>query len=127
MTDTTDTIDAAALGQWMDAQKLPGDGVPTLIRLSGGSQNELFVVERDGIAAVLRIPPATAGEARFDGLRRESRLLRALKGAAAPPAASAAGPDARGVLGARFSLMRRVDGWSPRGHGQWPEPFESDL
>src|SRR3984957_10087430 len=83
MTDTqpapgADTIDATALGRWMDAEKLPGTGTPALTRLSGGSQNELFVVERDGIRTVLRIPPATAGEARFDVLRRESRLLRAL-------------------------------------------------
>ena len=77
----------------MDAEKLPGDGTPTLTRLSGGSQNELFVVERDGIRAVLRIPPATAGEARFDGLRRESRLLRALKGADVPHAEFVAGAD----------------------------------
>src|ERR1700745_529688 len=94
-TDTIDapTIDSTALGRWMDAQKLPGDGAPALTRLSGGSQNELFVVERDGIRAVLRIPPATAGEARFDGLRRESRLLRALKGADVPHAEFVAGTD----------------------------------
>jgi aminoglycoside phosphotransferase (APT) family kinase protein len=132
MTDTRSapeaaTIDATALGRWMDAEKLPGDGVPTLTRLSGGSQNELFIVERDGIEAVIRIPPATAGEARFDGLRRESRLLRALKGAELPHAEFVAGSDDPSVLGAPFYLMRPVDGWSPMGHGEWPEPFESDL
>ena len=132
MTDTTDTtdtaptLDAAALGRWMDAEKLPGDGTPTLTRLSGGSQNELFVVERDGIRAVLRTPPPTAGEARFDGLRRESRLLRALKGADVPHAEFVAGADDATIIGAPFYLMQPVDGWSPMGHGQWPEPFESD-
>ena len=120
------TINATALGRWMDAEKLPGDGVPALTRLSGGSQNELFVVERDGIRAVLRIPPATAGEARFDGLRRESRLLRALKGADVPHAEFIAAADDPKILGAPFYLMQPVDGWSPMGHGQWPEPFESD-
>jgi aminoglycoside phosphotransferase (APT) family kinase protein len=140
MTDTTNTtgtdthaaadvptIDAAALGRWMDAEKLPGDGTPTLTRLSGGSQNELFVVERDGIRAVLRTPPPAAGEARFDGLRRESRLLRALKGADLPHAEFVAGADDATIIGAPFYLMQPVDGWSPMGHGQWPEPFESDL
>jgi aminoglycoside phosphotransferase (APT) family kinase protein len=121
------TIDAAALGRWMDAEKLPGDGLPVAKRLSGGSQNELFLVERDGIAAVLRIPPAGAGEARFDGLRRESRLLRALKGADLPHAEFVAGADDPAVLGAPFYLMQPVDGWSPMGSGAWPEPFESDL
>ena len=35
-TDTTATIDATALGRWMDTEKLPGDGAPALTRLSGG-------------------------------------------------------------------------------------------
>src|SRR6201986_2025970 len=131
MTDTQATPDtpplaAAALGRWMDAEKLPGDGPPTLPRLSGGSQNEVFIVERDGIRAVLRTPPPTAGEARFDGLRRESRLLRALKGADLPHAEFVAGSDDPSVLGAPFYLMQPVDGWSPMGHGTWPEPFEAD-
>jgi aminoglycoside phosphotransferase (APT) family kinase protein len=121
-------LDRTALGQWMDSQGLPGAGAPTLTRLSGGSQNELFVVERDEVRAVLRIPPATAGDARFDGLRRELRLLRALKGADVPHAELIAGTGAADVLGAPFYLMQPVDGWSPMGAGaSWPEPFESDL
>jgi aminoglycoside phosphotransferase (APT) family kinase protein len=121
-------LDRTALGKWMDGQGLPGEGVPALTRLSGGSQNELFVVERDDARAVLRIPPATAGEARFDGLRRELRLLRALKGADVPHAELIAGTGDAGVLGAPFYLMQPVDGWSPMGAGAgWPEPFGSDL
>src|SRR3984885_15354206 len=133
MTDTTDTtdtapaLDAAALGRWMDAEKLPGDGTPALTRLSGGSQNELFIVERDGIRAVLRTPPPTTREARVAAPRRESRLLRALKGADVPHAEFVAGAEDAGVLGAPFYLMQPVDGWAPMGHGTWPEPFESDL
>ncbi|MCW2929115.1 MAG: putative phosphotransferase [Actinomycetia bacterium] len=120
-------LDAVALGRWMDGEGLPGAGAPTLTRLSGGSQNELFIVERDEVRAVLRIPPATAGEARFDGLRRELRLLRALQGADVPHAEFIAGTGEADVLGAPFYLMLPVDGWSPMGNGKWPEPFESDL
>jgi aminoglycoside phosphotransferase (APT) family kinase protein len=123
-------VDAAALGRWMDREGLPGAGTaPALSRLSGGSQNELFVVERDGIRAVLRIPPAAAGAARHDGLRRELRLLRALKGMDVPHAELVAGTDDADVLGAPFYLMQPVDGWSPMGTenaGKWPEPYESD-
>jgi aminoglycoside phosphotransferase (APT) family kinase protein len=126
MTDAP-ALDAVALGRWMDAEGLPGEGAPTLSRLSGGSQNELFMVDRDGIRAVLRIPPAAAGAARHDGLRRELRLLRALKGAEVPHAEFVAGTDDAGVLGAPFYLMEPVDGWSPMGSGKWPEPFESDM
>src|SRR6202020_1961601 len=117
-TDTAPALNAAALGRWMDAEKLPGEGTPTLTRLSGGSQNELFIVERDGIRAVLRTPPPTA---------RESRLLRALKGAGVPHAEFVAGADDATIIGAPFYLMQPVDGWSPMGHGQWPAPFESAL
>src|ERR1700733_12428639 len=109
------TIDGTALGRWMDAEKLPGDGVPALTRLSGGSQNELFVVERDGIRAVLRIPPATAGAARFDGLRRESRLLRALKGADLPHAEFVAGADDPAVVGAPVFPVEPADARRPGG------------
>jgi aminoglycoside phosphotransferase (APT) family kinase protein len=76
---------------------------------------------------VLRIPPAAAPAARHDGLRRELRLLRALKGAEVPHAELVEGTDDADVLGAPFYLMEPVDGWSPMGTGMWPEPFESDL
>src|SRR5271168_3615065 len=118
-------LDVIALGRWMDAEGLPGDDVPTLSRLSGGSQNELFLVERDDSKTVLRIPPAAAGAARHDGLRRELRLLRALKGAEVPHAELVAGTDDAEPLGAPFYLMEPVHGWSPTGSRQWPEPYES--
>src|ERR1700742_4680930 len=100
MTDTRSapeaaTIDATALGRWMDAVKLPGDGVPALTRLSGGSQNELFVVERDGIRAVLRIPPATPPRGR-GALRRP-----------APRVAPAARAQGRGRPASRVRRGRR--------------------
>ena len=121
------TLDGASLGRGMDGEGLPGAGAtPALSRLSGGSQNELFVVERDGLQAVLRIPPTAAGAARHDGLRRELRLLRALKGADVPHAELIAGTDDAGILGAPFYLMQPVDGWSPTGSARWPEPYESD-
>jgi aminoglycoside phosphotransferase (APT) family kinase protein len=121
------TLDCVSLGRWMDGEGLPGAGAaPTLSRLSGGSQNELFVVERGGRRAVLRIPPASAGAARHDGLRRELRLLRALKGADVPHAELIAGTGDADILGAPFYLMQPVDGWSPTGSAQWPEPYQSD-
>jgi aminoglycoside phosphotransferase (APT) family kinase protein len=118
-------LDASALGRWMDTAGLPGGGAPTMERLPGGSQNELFIVERDGLRAVLRTPPASAPATRHDGLRRELRLLRALKGADVPHAELVAGTDDATVLGAPFYLMQPVDGWSPAGSGKWPDPYES--
>ena len=50
----------ARLEAWMDAEGLPGAGSPLTTRfLSGGSQNEIFELRRDGFHAAMRIPPAT--------------------------------------------------------------------
>src|SRR5260370_33243486 len=104
----------------MGGRGLPGGGpAPTLSRLSGGSQNELFLVERGGTRAVLRIPPAVAGTARHDGLRRELRLLRALKGAEGPHAGLIAGAAGGGNLGAPFYLVEPGDGWSATRSARW--------
>jgi aminoglycoside phosphotransferase (APT) family kinase protein len=120
-------LDTAVLGRWMDCEGLPGAGTAlALARLSGGSQNELFMVEREGVRAVLRIPPAASPAARHDGLRRELRLLRALKGTDVPHAELVAGTDDADMLGAPFYLMQPVEGWSPTGTAKWPQAYESD-
>ena len=54
------TIDGEALGRWMDAQGLAGAGTPSLSFLSGGTQNDIYAVERDGL-------PAYEGEGLFEG------------------------------------------------------------
>jgi aminoglycoside phosphotransferase (APT) family kinase protein len=118
--------DAERLARWMDAEGLPGQGDrPTLSRLSGGSQNELYLVERGGLRSVLRIPPATADAARMRNQVRELTLLRGLKGTGVPHAELVAGCEDTEVLGAPFYLMKEVIGWSPSG-GQWPAPYDTD-
>src|SRR5918992_2379483 len=58
--------DPEPLGRWMDAQGLPGDGTPPSVeRLSGGSQNELFALERGGARYALRRPPLGAAQDRI--------------------------------------------------------------
>jgi len=118
-------LDAERLARWLDgAGMADGGALPVIDRLGGGSQNELFSIQRGGDRAVLRMPPATADAARVDGLRRELRLLGALKGTDVPHAELIAG-DAEGkVFGMPFYLMREIDGWSPA--GTWPAPFDSD-
>ncbi|MCW2527449.1 MAG: putative phosphotransferase [Pseudonocardiales bacterium] len=123
--DEQSPLDVGALGRWMDESGLPGSGSPTLSRLTGGSQNELFIVERGDLRTVLRTPPPSADAKRQDGLRREHRLLRALKGADVPHAELVAGCDDAGVLGMPFYLMKPIDGWSPT--VGWPAPYDTDL
>ena len=130
MTETSarpHTLDAGALGAWMDEKGLPGSGTPTLAPLTGGSQNELYKVSRGGAESVLRMAPNGAAESRIDGVRREIRLLRALKGTDVPHAELVEGCDEADVLGGPFMLMKVVDGWSPVGLGGWPAPFDTDL
>ena len=121
-------LDLVALARWMDAEGLAGAGEqPVVARLSGGSQNELYTLDRGGQRSVLRMPPVTAAAERMDGLRRELRLVRALKGSDVPHAELIAGDDTGAVLGAPFYLMHAVDGWSPADSRTWPAPFDTDL
>ena len=73
---------------------------------------------------MLRMPPRGADAARVDGLRRELRLLRALRGSDVPHAELIAGDGDGEVFGMPFYLMRSVDGWSPA--GAWPAPYDRD-
>lgn len=120
-------IDVAAFARWLDANGVPGEGeTPELGRLGGGSQNELTVISRGGLRMVMRRPPAGAVAERLDGIRREHRLVKALRGADVPHAQYIAGTDDPELLGMPFYIMEAVDGWSPADLGGWAEPFASD-
>lgn len=121
------TIDAAALGRWLDSGALPGEGQPlTVSYITGGSQNEIYEIRRGDLHAALRIPPATAPAARDDGILREWRIIEALDGTDVPHTPAIAVCDDPSVLGRTFYLMGFVDGWSPISEPEWPEPFLSD-
>jgi aminoglycoside phosphotransferase (APT) family kinase protein len=128
MSEQAVTIDAARFGRWMDANGVPGTGeLPDLSSLTGGSQNELTLIERGGVRMVMRRPPAGAVESRVDGIRREHRLVKALRGADVPHAAYIAGTDEADLLGMPFYIMEAVEGWSPADLGGWAAPFDMDL
>jgi aminoglycoside phosphotransferase (APT) family kinase protein len=124
------SIDFERLAVWLDEQGLGERGAPIEHRyISGGSQNEIYEITRDGLHGALRIPPPFAPEPRDDGILREWRIIEALEGTDVPHTpAIAACPD-KSVLGRAFYIMGFVDGWSPMGieRKQWPEPFNSDL
>ena len=120
-------IDAKALGHWLDQHEAPGHGeLPQLELLTGGSQNTLYRVRRGEHRMVLRMPGARADAARLDGLVREIRLVRGLKGADVPHAELVAADDSGVVLGKPFYVMAEIDGWSPM-EGGWQAPFDTDL
>ena len=119
-------LDVDRLTRWLDQHEVPGVGErPTLRMLTGGSQNLLYLIDRGGQRAALRMPAPGADEARSDGIRREIRLLRALAGTDVPHAELIAGEDSSDVIGGPFYVMRAVDGWSPA--DGWEEPFNRDA
>ncbi len=121
-------IDTARLAEWMDARDLPGRGEPAQARLlSGGTQNEIYLISRGEYRCVLRIPPAGAPPERDAGIAREWRLTAALEGTDVPHTPAVAVCTDHSVLGRTFYLMGYVDGWSPMDSKRWPAPFDTDL
>ena len=101
-TGSSSRLDASVLGRWLDANGAPGDGEqPVLEQLSGGSQNTLYLIQRGSERMVLRMPGTRADAARIDGLLREIRLVRALRGTDVPHAELIAANDAGDLLGMR--------------------------
>jgi len=118
----------AKLGPWMDAQGLPGEGVPEVGFISGGAQNEIFSVERGGRKMVLRRPPGKVPPGRNETMLREFRILEALNQTDVPHPEAFGSCDDESVLGAAFYLMEYIDGWSVMADpGHWPAPFDTDL
>jgi aminoglycoside phosphotransferase (APT) family kinase protein len=122
-------IDVERLGAWMDEVELPGTGEPIEHRyVSGGSQNEIYELQRGDLHCALRVPPTSAPAPRDDGIVREWRIIEALDGTDVPHTAAVALCTDRAVLGRTFYLMGFVDGWSPMAHtGGWPAPFDTDV
>lgn len=119
----SDPVDLAALAAWMDSQGLGSGPVTDAIRLAGGTQNILLKFTRAGRTYVLRRPPPVLRANSNETMRREARVLAALKGTNVPhPGLIAACPDET-VLGAAFYLMEPVDGYNAT--SGLPEPFAS--
>lgn len=125
----TPTIDTTRVGAWLDDVGLPGTGSPlSASYISGGSQNEIYELRRDGLHCAMRIPPATAPESRDAGILREWRIIEALDGSDVPHTAAVAVCTDPAVLGRTFYLMGFIDGWSPMNLTDgWPAPFDADL
>ena len=109
-------LDWDRLQAWIAGQDLPGRGpVRAVTQLTGGSQNNIFRLERDGADLVLRRPPRHPRENSDSTILREARVLRALRGSAVPHAQVYGVCDDRSVIGACFYLMAVIDGFTPRG------------
>jgi aminoglycoside phosphotransferase (APT) family kinase protein len=104
------------LQQWIEANDLPGSGpVDRVSRLVGGSQNNIFMLERGGERMVLRRPPQHLRPNSNKTMVREATLLAGLAGSDVPHAALYGVCQDESVIGACFYIMAPLDGFSPRG------------
>lgn len=106
-------VDLRALADWMDSHGL-GTGPFTAVRqLTGGTQNILLRLTRDGRDYIFRRPPPSPRKESHEVMRREARVLGALRGTAVPhPEFIASEPDET-QLGYAFILMEPIDGFNP--------------
>ena len=76
---TRGLVDLDRLGQWMDAEGLPGSGEEVQATfVTGGASNELFEIQRGEHRWALRRPPRMVPEGRNETMLRDYRILRAL-------------------------------------------------
>jgi len=116
-------LDLSVLASWMDARDLGSGPLKNVQSLAGGTQNILIRFSRSERSYVLRRPPLALRENSNETMRREARMLAALKGTNVPhPELIAACPD-ESVLGAAFYLMELIDGYNAT--TGLPEPFAS--
>lgn len=107
-----DGVDLAILSVWMDDQGLPPGEIREVGRLTGGTQNILLQFERGGRRFVLRRPPIHKRANSDETMRREARVLAALKRTDVPHPGLIAACDDEAVLGAAFYLMEPVNGFN---------------
>jgi aminoglycoside phosphotransferase (APT) family kinase protein len=117
LSDFDGLLDWPRLHEWIAAQPgLPGSGPVTSVeQLTGGSQNNIFLLTRAGGRMVLRRPPRHLRKNSNDTMLREARVLGAIAGSDVPhPELYAACADTD-VIGVCFYVMGAIDGFTPMG------------
>jgi len=102
------------LSRWMDDAGFSPGAIESPHLLGGGTQNILLRFDRAGRSFVLRRPPKHLRKNSNETMRREARVLSALRGTDVrhPGMIAACGDES--VIGAAFYLMEPVEGFTPR-------------
>jgi len=101
---------------WIEANDLPGSGPVTSVqKLTGGSQNNLFLMTRGKERMVLRRPPRHPRANANETMLREARVLKALAGSAVPHPEFYGVCSDTSVIGVCFYIMAPLEGFSPGG------------
>jgi aminoglycoside phosphotransferase (APT) family kinase protein len=109
----SDLVDLEKLRNWMDDQGLESGDLHDVTPLVGGTQNILLKFSRGPRSFVLRRPPHRPHMNGSETMRREARVLAALKGSEVPHPGLIAACPTEDVLGAAFYLMEPIDGFNP--------------
>jgi aminoglycoside phosphotransferase (APT) family kinase protein len=108
-----DMLDFDVLATWMDGEGLPAGPFEQAEQLGGGTQNLLVRFERGGERYVVRRGPRHLRKASNDVMRREMRVLAALRDSDVPHPRFIAGcPDETVMNGAVFYLMEPIEGFN---------------
>jgi aminoglycoside phosphotransferase (APT) family kinase protein len=106
-------LDFDVLASWMDGEGLPSGPIEAVAPLGGGTQNLLIRFERGGERYVVRRGPKHLRKASNEVMRREMRVLAALRDSDVPHPRFIAGcPDEAVMNGAVFYLMEPIDGFN---------------
>src|SRR3954453_9141892 len=108
-------VDIDRLTEWMDGEALGAGGGPitNIESLGGGTQNVLLRFERNGRRYVLRHPPLHKRANSDETMRREARVLTALRGSDVPHPDVIAACGDEDVLDAAFYLMEPIEAFNP--------------
>jgi aminoglycoside phosphotransferase (APT) family kinase protein len=114
------------LQPWIQAHDLPGLGPATHVeKLSGGSQNNLFLISRDAECFVLRRPPLHPRSNSNETMLREARVLKALTGSGVPHPRFHAVCEDESLIGVCFYVMAPLEGFSPM--NELPGEYASNV
>jgi aminoglycoside phosphotransferase (APT) family kinase protein len=119
-------LDWSNLQEWVTGSTLPGSGPVTEVeKLTGGSQNNIFLLTRGSESMVLRRPPARLRPNSNDTMLREARVLAALEGSGVPAPAVFDSCADESVIGVCFYVMEAIDGFTPM--GELPGAYATDA
>jgi aminoglycoside phosphotransferase (APT) family kinase protein len=117
-------VDLVTLARWMDGRGLGSGPIDDARLITGGTQNVLIRFSRGGREYVFRRPPPHKRANSDETMRREARVLAALRDTDVVHPALIAAESDESVIGASFYLMEPVDGFNAS--LGLPEPHASD-
>jgi aminoglycoside phosphotransferase (APT) family kinase protein len=114
LSDFDGLLNWTTLQEWIQTHDLPGSGPAMHVeKLTGGSQNNLFLISRGEARFVLRRPPLHPRANSNETMLREARVLKALAGSNVPHPRFYGVCDDLSVIGVCFYVMEPLEGFSP--------------